>query len=75
MVQGGFEIQCLLIFSSKKRDLLDNLQKLLTLNIEKVEEMFMNDMAKDKEIAADNEMALETTDDVCLTIHDFWTMV
>ena len=70
-MQGGFEIQCLLIFSSKNRDLLDKLQKLLALSIEKVEEMVKNKTAKDKEIATDNEMA----DDVCLTIPDFLMMV
>ena len=75
MVQGGLEIQCLLIFSSKKRDLLDKLQKLLALSIEKVKEMVKNEMSKDKEIATNNETALETADDVCLTIRDFWMMV
>ena len=49
-MQGGLEIQCLLIFSSKKRDLLDKLQKLLALSIEKVEETVKNETAKDKEI-------------------------
>ena len=32
-------------FYSKKRDLLDKLQKLLALSIEKVEEMVKNQMA------------------------------
>ena len=47
-------------FSIKKRDLLDKLQKLLALSNEKIEETVKNQMAKDKEIAADNE----TVDDV-----------
>ena len=64
-------MQCLLTFSSKKRDLLDKLQKLLALSIEKVEETVKNEVVKDKEIAADNE----TVDDVCLTIPDFRMMV
>ena len=69
LVQGGLEIQCLLIFSSKKRDLLGKLQKLLALSIERVEETVKNETvknetAKDKEIATDNE----TANDVCLTI-------
>ena len=70
-MQGGLKIQCLLIFSSKKRDLLDKLHKLLALSIEKVEETVKNQTAKDKEIAVDNE----TVDDVCLTIPGFRTMV
>ena len=64
LVQGGLEIQCLLIFSSKKRDLLDKLQKLLALSIERVKEMVKNETAKDKEIPTDNEKA----DDISLTI-------
>ena len=50
---------------------MDKLQKLLALNIEKVEETYNNETEKDREIAANNE----TVDDVCLTIPDFWTMV
>ena len=46
----GLEIQYLLIFSNRKRDLLDKLQKLLALSIEKVKEMVKNGKAKDKEI-------------------------
>ena len=38
------------MFCSKKRDLLDKLQKLLALNIKKVEETVKNETAKDKEI-------------------------
>ena len=71
LVQGGLEIQCLLIFSSKKRDFLDKLQKLLAFIIEKVEEMVKSETSKDKEIAADNETAV----DICLTIPDFQMMV
>ena len=41
-MQGGLEIHFLLIFSSNKRDLLDKLQKLLALSIEKIEEMVKN---------------------------------
>ena len=67
----GSKCSALLIFISKKRDLLDKLQKLLALSIEKVEETVKNETAKDNEIAVDNEMA----DDVCLTIPDFQTMV
>ena len=77
-MQERLKLQCLLIFSSKKRNLLDKLQKLLALSIEKVEEMVKNEMAKDKEIgyvAKDNETRDETAADVCLTIPDFWTMV
>ena len=44
LVQGGLEIQCLLIFSSKKRDLLD---KLLALSIERVKETVKNETADD----------------------------
>ena len=64
LVQGGLEIQCLLIFSSKKRNLLDKLQKLLALSIERVKETVKNETAKDKEIPTDNE----TADDISLTI-------
>ena len=74
-MQGGLEIQCLLIFNSKKRDLLDKLQKLLALSIEKVEEMVKNKTAKDNKIAADNEMASKKADDIYLTIPDYRTMV
>ena len=70
-MQGGLEILCLLIFSSKKRDLLDKLQKLLAFSIEKVEETVKNQTARDKETAADNE----TVDGFCLTMPDFWMMV
>ena len=63
LVQGqGLKKQCLLIFSSKKRDLLNKLQKLLALSIERVKEK--NKTAKNKVIATDNE----TVDDVCLII-------
>ena len=54
-MQGELEIQYLLILAVR-RDLLDKLQKLLALSIEKVEETAKKQMAKDKEIAADNEM-------------------
>ena len=69
LVQGGLEIQCRLIFSSKKRDLLDKEQKLLALSIEKVEKLVKNEMVKDKmvmvnEIATDKEMV----DDTCVII-------
>ena len=70
-MQGGLEILCLLIFSSKKRDLLDKLQKLLAFSIEKVEETVKNQTAKDKETAEDNE----TVDGFCLTMPDFRMMV
>ena len=66
-VQGGLKIQSLLIFSTKKRDLMDKFQKLLVLSIEKVEETVKNETAKDKEIAR--------VDGICLTIPDFRTMV
>ena len=69
LVQGGLEIQCLLIFSSKKRDLLDKVQKLLALSIEKVEKSVKNEMVKDKMVMV-NEIATdkETVDDTCVII-------
>ena len=70
--EGSKYVQCLLIFNSKNRDLLDKLLKVLALSIEKVEETVKNKMAKDKKIAADNDLM---ADDICLTIPDFWTMV
>lgn len=73
LVQGGLEIQCLLIFSSKKRDLLDKVQKLLALSIEKVEKSVKNEMAKDlakDKMAMVNEIATdkETADDACVIL-------
>ena len=69
LVQGGLEIQCLLIFSSKKRDLLDKVQKLLALSIEKVEKSVKNEMVKDKMVMI-NEIATdkETVDNTCVII-------
>ena len=64
LVQGGLKIQCLLIFSSKKRDLLDKVQKLLALSIEKGEKLVKNEMAMVNEIATDKEMV----DDTCVII-------
>ena len=37
LVWKGLEIQCLLIFINKKRNVLEKLQELLALSIEKVE--------------------------------------
>ena len=73
LVQGGLEIQCLLIFSSKKKNLLNTVQELLALSIEKVEKSVKNEMVKDlakekmamvSKIATDKEMV----DDTCVII-------